>query len=727
MQENNSISKKIFLILLTVFIPILFSCREEDYTKIPLGHNFYYWEASADSTPGEAMQNLHNFRKLEDLSEHNLMHVFGKDRHFVWIRADFEIPPPLKGQPLGMVIPHLRFAEQVYCNGNFISQYGAFPPNEQSTLFKAHFFSFPLNVLKQEGKNTVLIKVFSMGDSGISSHSYICAARYAYPAFERINFNHTRIYIFFFGMIFFTFVLYFCFYISLPNFKEYLTFAILNFISLFCISYFFATEIPAYTNGKISHLLFAKLTLCIPGYLIVYISALFASHYYGKKPPFFVTVTRHAIITIQIIPTVFASSYDFLLKISPAMVSILLIQLALILFEMISNLIGKETRRNAIHVMTGFLPFILGCIIDVIIRTYDNTQAYPYFLIYGWQGSIICFIIFLSRRFGIIYRNNERLSDHLLDEVALRTHELADANYELSVLNEKLEKDKLRSDMELEMASVVQRKFLPKTNKLFKGWEIAICYAPHSKVSGDFYDYYSYNNSLNGITLFDVSGHGLSASLVTMLSKNIISRIFQTGYKRKESVDKLLNKINALILAEKGDIENYMTGILCRFDNTENSAKCSVELGNAGHPYPLKYSIQENEVFEIKSNDGKQHYGAIGMKGIAVSFARSNFLMSTGDILVFYTDGLTEASNSKQEQFGVNYMKSILKEYHTKPPVEILGIIMQKLDDFTEYRGFEDDLTVIIAKKCNPAEFVAEDEIDDFSDNNIEELHTPED
>ena len=198
-----------------------------------------------------------------------------------------------------------------------------------------------------------------------------------------------------------------------------------------------------------------------------------------------------------------------------------------------------------------------------------------------------------------------------------------------------------------------------------------------------------------------------------MLSKNIISRLFQTGFRRKEHVDKILTKINNMILYEKGDIDNYMTGILCSFDDSEDPSKCKVELGNAGHPYPLKYSLIDNEVFELKGNDGKEHYGAIGMRGIKVSFARSNFVMSTGDILLLYTDGLTEATNQKQEQFGPKPIKKIIKENHAKSADELLGLIIEQLELFTEYKEFDDDFTIIIAKRKNPSEFVNDDEHED--------------
>ncbi len=722
MRVPQKLAKATALLFLTLACTVLCSCGRKEPPPIEIGRDIYYWESTPDSTVGDALKNAREFKKLEDYSEHNLMHVFGKDRHFVWLRAEFEIPSYYKNSSLGMVIPHLRFADQVFCNNAMIRMDGAFPPREQSNLYKAHFLSLPVSILNQEGKNTILIKAYIQADSGISSHITIQPPQFSYPKYEKLNFTHSRVYMLLFGIMFFTFILYIILWANLRNFKEYLIFALMNLATAFFNTYFFGTELPVYTTGMISHLAFAKTTMCIPGYLAVYLTTLFGSYFWGEKYPLPVRIIQRTILLVQVVLTLFATSYTFLIKISTPMMILVGVQLAIGIHGLIKHIFMKNYRRRAVLLLLGLTPFLTGIAIDIIIRVYDNTTAYPYFFTFGWQSSIVIFIILLAVRFGTLYKKNEQLSNHLLEEVASRTHDLEDANYELSLLNEKLEKDKHRSNMDLEMASLVQRKFLPKPNRHFRGWEISVCYSPQSKVSGDFYDYYSYNDTLNGLSLFDVSGHGLSASLVTMLSKNIISRVFQTGFMRKEPIDRILTKINNLILAEKGDIENYMTGVLCRFSTSDNPAKCNVELGNAGHPYPLKYSLQDNEVFEMKSNDGKQHYGAIGMKGITVSFARSNFLMSTGDLLVFYTDGITEATNSSQQQFGIEPIKEIIKKNHAKAADEILGLIIEKLDAFTEYRGFEDDITVIIAKRKNPSEYEAEEEFEADYDENLEEL-----
>ena len=701
-------TERIILSIFLITLSLLFSSCKKDSRppKLVIGQDFYYWESDADATYGDAMKNARNFKKLDDYSENNLMKILGREPHYVWVRAEFEIPEMFKNQPLGMVIPHLRFAEQVFCNGTFISQYGAFPPHEQSTLFKAHFFSFPLDILEQNGKNIVLIRIFTQGASGISSHAFIWPTRFAYPAFEKINFNHTRIYMLMFGIMLFTGILYASLYMNLKEFKEFRTFAALNFVTLIFISYFFATEIPFYTDGHIPHLLFTKFTLCIPAYLILYFTPKFTSEYYGSISPKPISFISHATVILQTTLTLLAPSYTFLLKIYPLMIFLIIVQIVNGAVDFAINVRNKKTRKQAIEVIIGFIPAFISGILDVGLRLHDNTTAYPYFVIFGWQFSIVLFIALLGRRFGLMYKKNLQLSEHLMEEVDIRTQDLKDANLALSMLNERLERDKHRSDMDLEMASVVQRKFLPRPNRQFRRWEISVCYLPQSKVSGDFYDYYSYNDTLNGVTLFDVSGHGLSASLVTMLSKNIISRAFQTGFRRRENVKYILNKINNQIIKEKGSIENYMTGILCRFEPASDKQTCEVELCNAGHPYPLLFNAKTNEVKELKGNDGAKHYGAIGMKGIMVSFAQSNFVMETDDMLIFYTDGLTEASNSRQEQFGIEKIKEIIKECHERETNEIIERILKDVDEFSEHRGFDDDITIIIAKRTDGSKYV---------------------
>ena len=716
-----------FIIILLVSAFFLCSCGEEKnnpFKKLVIGNDFYYWESQGDSTIGDAIANNQNFKKLEDKSETNLMRMFGKKQKIVWIRANFEIPETFRNISLGLVIPQLRTADQVYCNGNFIAQYGSFPPKENSTQYMSHFYSLPLNVLNQYGNNTIYIKVLIHGNSGISTHAFIQPAFLAHPAYERLNFYHSRIYVSLFGVIFFSFFMYLSVYLTLnkKKFKVYMDFSLLNLFSSFFLIYFFAMEIPLYSEGKIPFLWFAKFTLIIPSYFLSYLIVRFGCHFYESKTPFWVRIVRLLIIVVQIIPTLFASNYDLLLEIAPFMMSLLVLHLLGGCIELVIHIIKKESRSKALVFTIGLLPFILCAILDVVLRLIDSSKSYPYFMIFGWIGTIAAFTIMLSIRFGFIYRRNETLTNHLQKEVDKQTRKLKTANEELSELNRQLEKAKRHSDMDLEMAFSVQKNFLPQPVKYFKGWELAVCYMPQAKVSGDLYDYYSYNDILNGVSLFDVSGHGLSAGLVTMLSKNIISRLFQQGYRSNDSIDKILTKINSTIIYEKGEIDNYMTGILCRFENDEENDLCRVSLGNAGHPFPLLYSKETNDIKSVLGTDEKKHYGATGMKGIEVSFASSNFSMKTGDILVLYTDGITESTNKNGEQYGIERIKDSVMNNNDKPAREITDEILKSLVNFSEGIPFNDDISLVVARRVEMDREFQNENTENEADRNLEEL-----
>ncbi len=718
-RDSNLILKNKFgflsFLLISLFISALFtSCKPRNPQKIELGDTFYYWVSTPDSTPGDAMKHYKDFKKLEDKSSRNLEHVLGQEPKFVWIRSEFIIPPEFRNQPLGLVIPHLRFAEMLYLNGAFVSMFGSFPPNQQSTLFKSHFFNFPPNMLNQNGeKNTILIKVFSQGKSGISSHSFIQPSRFSFSEHELINFRHARMYMFFEGTLVFTFLLFLVFYISLKTFREYLDFALLNLATMFFIVPFFATEMPFYNDGLLPFIIFIKITFCIPICLMAYLNTSFIENFEHTKLPFPIKITRIAIMVFQVLLIAFAKDYVTLMNICPLVLGLVFVQLGFGLVVVIMNFVKKNNRRLTIEIVHGYMPLILSVFADLYIRAKDVTQTYPFITIFGWQISILAFIIILSVRFSRVYSRNEQLSTHLQEEVESRTQDLKYANNELSLLNDKLKQEKIRSDMDLEMASVVQKRFFPQPDKHFRGWDISIFYAPQAKVSGDLYDYYSFNDTLNGLSLFDVSGHGIAASLVTMLSKNVISHAFLKGYRNNESIDSILTKINNVIIYEKGEIDNYMTGLLCRFEDSKDTSHCQVEIGNAGHPYPLMYSKKDNKVYALSGNDGKRHFGAIGMKGIAVSFGTSFFEMDEGDILICYTDGLTEATNNKLDQFGTESIKKIMTENSESSAGELVEKITGALLNFTQGKALEDDITIIIAKRMNPKEFIPDMPADD--------------
>ena len=199
-----------------------------------------------------------------------------------------------------------------------------------------------------------------------------------------------------------------------------------------------------------------------------------------------------------------------------------------------------------------------------------------------------------------------------------------------------------------------------------------------------------------------------------MLSKNIIFRAFTRSAYSSDSVSTALFRINQEIIEAKGEIENYLTGLLFHFNNFSLSSDCIVEMANAGHPNPILLCAATGEIKELVHEKGQVQYGAIGIKGIDVSFPQINFLMSEGDVLVCFTDGLTEAMNRERELFGKERVMEIISECREKSAAEILDALLKGIEKFSAGNPADDDLTVIVLKRENPGIYSDKIELDDL-------------
>jgi len=249
------------------------------------------------------------------------------------------------------------------------------------------------------------------------------------------------------------------------------------------------------------------------------------------------------------------------------------------------------------------------------------------------------------------------------------------------------------------MASIVQQKFFHKPEGIFQDWDMAMDYYPLSKVSGDLYDFFNTANHLDGLAIFDASGHGVAAALVTMLSKNIIQQAFNNSLIRMTNLSKAMEEVNDTFIDEKGEVENYLTGIMIRM-NDINDDVCRVEMAIAGHPYPVLYSAESGDIVDLKKfvSDGP-HYGAVGMAEMMVHYADLSFEMKKNDILLCFTDGITEIENEDQIDFGRQRLEEIVKENNQSSAEEILSALSLKVEEFRGDTPREDDITAIVLKK----------------------------
>lgn len=242
---------------------------------------------------------------------------------------------------------------------------------------------------------------------------------------------------------------------------------------------------------------------------------------------------------------------------------------------------------------------------------------------------------------------------------------------------------------ELRLAQVVQQSFFKHNETIYKDWAISYYNKPMAGVSGDFLDIYSSGEKLEGIGLFDVSGHGIASGLVTMLVKNIIFQEFTNG--KSDKLKSILDRINIRYIKEKGNIENYLTGILARLHDDK------VEFINAGHSMPILYNAKEDSANYLE--DDNTAFGAIGLPDIPTNFVSHTVEMSRGDELIFFTDGATEATNKQGEDFGKDRLLKSIFRNADRPLTTQVNCIISDILTFIGDKPQNDDITIIILKK----------------------------
>lgn len=242
---------------------------------------------------------------------------------------------------------------------------------------------------------------------------------------------------------------------------------------------------------------------------------------------------------------------------------------------------------------------------------------------------------------------------------------------------------------EIHQAAVIQQTFYKQKQTEFSDWEISFKNMPMAEVTGDLYDIYTENDKLKGLGIFDISGHGISSGLITMLAKNIIHQEFFANYNK--DLQSTVGIINNRLIEDKGDIENYLTGIFIKtYDN-------KIELVNAGHQFPIIYKAKEKS-FTVLNKDPSA-MGAVGIKYLPGVYITQEIEFASGDEIILYTDGIVECKNKKNELFGLERFMSTLKTFTEISPEKQINFVTSELKKFADNEVQTDDMTILILKK----------------------------
>ncbi len=246
--------------------------------------------------------------------------------------------------------------------------------------------------------------------------------------------------------------------------------------------------------------------------------------------------------------------------------------------------------------------------------------------------------------------------------------------------------EKERISAELSVASAIQESQLPSSFPAFperNEFSIFASMTPAKEVGGDFYDFYFTDDDHICMVIADVSGKGVPASLFMMISRILIKNRLKGG----DSPGEALENVNRQI-CEGNSLGYFVTVWLAVLDISTGKGTAA----NAGHEHPALYrSDGRYELVKYK------HSMAVGVFEDAV-FSEHEFKMEPGDSLFVYTDGVAEAVNIGNEQFGTDRMLDALNREPGAEPDIILENVMDGINEFTAGTEQFDDITMLCFK-----------------------------
>lgn len=265
-------------------------------------------------------------------------------------------------------------------------------------------------------------------------------------------------------------------------------------------------------------------------------------------------------------------------------------------------------------------------------------------------------------------------------EVLANTLTGALENYRL--FQEEIEKKKIEN--ELNLALEIQKNLLPKENPKIEGYDIYGTSKPSRAVSGDYFDFIPINENEFLVIIADVSGKGIPASL---LMANLQAAI-RTIAPLNLPLNALLKNLNSL-LYRNTSTDRFVTLFISKINNFDNT----FEYINAGHNPPVLIN-SENELKELT-----QGGIVLGIINDVPDFESETLILQSGDKILLYTDGVSEALNTSKEEFGTDRIIRFFRKSHNVKSEEITENLLSILHNFVGHAVQYDDITLITIQK----------------------------
>ncbi len=404
------------------------------------------------------------------------------------------------------------------------------------------------------------------------------------------------------------------------------------------------------------------------------------------------------LLTLFDITRTMISSLDFDEVLNTVMDSVMQVTRAQRGFLMIADEAGQLQVRVARNIDGGKLADEASystTIVNQVVSTreplltnnaqYDDRYKAGQSIIMRGLRAILCApMLAKGRVIGVVYVDSS-LKHGMFSESDLQLLRLVAGQAGVAIENARLYRvavEKGRLDRELQMAREIQESLLPRKLPALHGYQVAARWRSAREVAGDFYDVFRLADGRMGLVIADVSDKGAPAALFMAATRSMIRSHAFAG----------LTPLETLARTNDQTVEDAENGMfVTTFYSVYETGGASVHV-NAGHNPPLLYRHAEGQVHVMPRG------------GLAIGWFSNNPMqpvelqLSPGDVMVYYTDGLTEAENESGDYFGEARLVQAILEAAAHGAQDILNYIVDQVDAFCGNVPAFDDLTLCVVR-----------------------------
>lgn len=301
--------------------------------------------------------------------------------------------------------------------------------------------------------------------------------------------------------------------------------------------------------------------------------------------------------------------------------------------------------------------------------------------------SILCVpLLVKAHNLGAIYVDN-RMQAGIFTHSDLELLTAIASSAAIAIENARLYQvavEKGRLERELQVARQVQSSLMPQEMPQAAGWEFSAHWRPARQVAGDYYDFIPYPDGSLGLVIGDVTDKGMPAALFMALTRSFI----------RASLILASSPAHGIANANRLICQDATSGMFVTlFYALLDPSSGDLTYVNAGHNPPLLYTAGSNQLRQLRRTGM-----ALGVE-METSFEQQTLRLHPGDFILLYTDGVTEAIDENEQEFGMERLQSVLLENRSATTGRILELLEQSLIRFTGPTLPFDDVTLLIAKR----------------------------